>query len=97
MTEPMPVTYLFVPANRPDRFEKAIAAGADRIILDLEDAVPVGQQRYRAGGTHWSRMDWSQVLVRVNPSKHYFLKMTCEQLQQRRPAGINDRQSRNRS
>jgi len=33
---------LFVPASRPDRFEKAAVSGADAIIVDLEDAVPVG-------------------------------------------------------
>jgi citrate lyase subunit beta / citryl-CoA lyase len=32
-------SYLFVPGNRPDRFEKARQSGADAIILDLEDAV----------------------------------------------------------
>ena len=31
---------LFVPGTRPDRFDKALAAGADVVILDLEDAVP---------------------------------------------------------
>lgn len=30
---------LFVPANRPERFAKAAAAGTDAVILDLEDAV----------------------------------------------------------
>ncbi|MDA0785031.1 MAG: CoA ester lyase [Proteobacteria bacterium] len=30
---------LFVPATRPDRFEKAAAAGADMVCIDLEDAV----------------------------------------------------------
>ena len=30
---------LFVPANRPERFAKAAASGADAVILDLEDAV----------------------------------------------------------
>ena len=30
---------LFLPANRLDRLEKALAAGADAVILDLEDAV----------------------------------------------------------
>lgn len=30
---------LFVPADRPERFEKAAASGADAVILDLEDAV----------------------------------------------------------
>jgi citrate lyase subunit beta/citryl-CoA lyase len=34
-------SWLFVPATRPDRFAKAAASGADRIIIDLEDAVGV--------------------------------------------------------
>ena len=32
---------LYVPGDRPDRFAKALAAGADQVILDLEDAVAV--------------------------------------------------------
>ena len=35
---------LFVPAIRPDRFEKAIATGADAVCLDLEDGVAFGQK-----------------------------------------------------
>lgn len=30
---------LFVPADRPERFAKAAASGADAVIIDLEDAV----------------------------------------------------------
>jgi (S)-citramalyl-CoA lyase len=30
---------LFLPANRPDRFAKALASGADAVCLDLEDAL----------------------------------------------------------
>ncbi len=45
---------LFVPADRPDRFGKAFSAGADAVILDLEDAVPPDRQgrgaNYTAGG-----------------------------------------------
>jgi len=33
-------SYLFVPGNRPERFAKALASGADAVIVDLEDAVP---------------------------------------------------------
>jgi citrate lyase beta subunit len=32
-------TVLFVPGSRPDRFQKALASGADLICIDLEDAV----------------------------------------------------------
>jgi (S)-citramalyl-CoA lyase len=35
---------LFTPANRPERFEKAVAAGADGVVLDLEDGVGAGQK-----------------------------------------------------
>jgi citrate lyase subunit beta/citryl-CoA lyase len=37
---PVARSLLFVPGTRPDRFDKALAAGADAVILDLEDAVP---------------------------------------------------------
>ena len=34
-----PVSYLFVPGNRPERFDKAVAASPGAVILDLEDSV----------------------------------------------------------
>ena len=37
-------SWLFTPATRPDRFAKAAAAGADVVILDLEDAVAPGDK-----------------------------------------------------
>ena len=46
MTDPMTTriaqarTLLFVPGNRPERFEKAARCGADAVVLDLEDSVP---------------------------------------------------------
>ena len=32
-------SWLFVPATSPERFAKAAASGADRVVIDLEDAV----------------------------------------------------------
>jgi citrate lyase subunit beta/citryl-CoA lyase len=44
----LPRAYLFVPADRPERFAKARASGADVVIVDLEDAVaPEGKARAR--------------------------------------------------
>lgn len=40
MTAASACSWLFVPGNRPERFEKARTAGADAVIFDLEDAVP---------------------------------------------------------
>ncbi|MET9342488.1 CoA ester lyase [Nonomuraea sp. NPDC003804] len=35
----MTLTWLYVPGDRPERFDKAMASGADVVIVDLEDAV----------------------------------------------------------
>lgn len=37
-------TFLFVPGNRPERFEKALDSGADAVVLDLEDSVPLAEK-----------------------------------------------------
>jgi citrate lyase subunit beta/citryl-CoA lyase len=38
-------TLLFVPGDRPERFAKAAASGADAVVLDLEDAVPMAAKQ----------------------------------------------------
>lgn len=66
----LPITYLFVPGNRPERFDKALAAGADAIILDLEDAVaPQDKDRARINVRQWldaHRDAADRVAVRIN-------------------------------
>lgn len=61
-------TLLFVPANRPERFDKALASGADAIIIDLEDAVPAAEKD--AAGTilgGWlDNQAANSVLLRIN-------------------------------
>jgi citrate lyase subunit beta/citryl-CoA lyase len=66
-----PLTYLFVPGNRPERFAKALASGADRVILDLEDAVaPADKPVARAAIADWVATlplsDRARLLVRIN-------------------------------
>ncbi|MCU1526463.1 MAG: putative citrate lyase beta subunit [Frondihabitans sp.] len=36
------LTYLFVPGDRPERFQKALDTGTDVVIIDLEDSVAPG-------------------------------------------------------
>ena len=61
-----PRTLLFVPGNRPDRFDKATACGADAVILDLEDAVaPHAKAQARDAVANWLSPE-REVLVRVN-------------------------------
>lgn len=66
---PETVTALYVPGNRPDRFEKAIASGADLVILDLEDAVPGPEKATaRDAVVAWlTARGIAGVEVRVNP------------------------------
>ena len=66
-------SFLFVPGNRPERFAKALASGADAVIIDLEDAVPLdAKDTARAALAHaWPDFDADQrarLLVRVNPA-----------------------------
>ena len=59
-------SYLFVPGNRPERFDKACAAGADAVIVDLEDAVPpADKQAARDALAAWLSPQ-QPVLVRIN-------------------------------
>jgi len=58
---------LFVPASRPDRFNKAAASGTDAVILDLEDAVaPADKVQARANLTR-AYIDLP-LIVRINPA-----------------------------
>jgi citrate lyase subunit beta/citryl-CoA lyase len=61
------VTWLFVPGDRPDRFPKAAAAGADVVVLDLEDAVaPDARDAARAEVAAWLGSAQRLCAVRVN-------------------------------
>lgn len=60
---------LFVPGDRPDRFAKAAASGADALILDLEDAVAApAKDTARAAVRDWLA-DQAALprIVRINP------------------------------
>ncbi len=63
-------SFLFVPANRPERFGKALSSGADSVILDLEDSVPLIA---KADARTAIRQSWPQlhqaacaVVIRIN-------------------------------
>ncbi len=59
---------LFVPASRPDRIPKAIASGADLVVVDLEDAVePAAKPTAREALEAWfAENPTARLLVRVN-------------------------------
>jgi len=63
---PIARSFLFVPGNRPDLFEKAYASRAHSVIVDLEDAVGPGDKgEAREAAAAW--LDLSHpVLLRIN-------------------------------
>jgi citrate lyase subunit beta/citryl-CoA lyase len=63
-------TLLFVPGNRPERFEKAARSGADAVVLDLEDSVPAAEKAAARAAIEreWGRLQNLAValVVRIN-------------------------------
>jgi citrate lyase subunit beta/citryl-CoA lyase len=71
MSEPVLRSFLFVPGNRLDRVPKALASGADAVIVDFEDAVA---PEHKAGAREQARaLASGSVFVRVNgPDTEWF-------------------------
>ena len=70
---PLPRTYLFVPGNRAERFDKALASGADAVVLDLEDAVaPADKPGARDAVAHHLALtpphELARLVIRINDS-----------------------------
>lgn len=62
---------LFVPGNRPERFAKALASGADCVIIDFEDAVApadksAARQMLKASWPYFSAAERARLTVRIN-------------------------------
>lgn len=64
-------TFLFVPGNRPERFQKAMGSGADAVVLDLEDSVPLAE---KSAARHSIAQAWAglgrhdvPLVIRINP------------------------------
>jgi citrate lyase subunit beta/citryl-CoA lyase len=81
MTHPLSFAqaFLFVPANRPDRFAKSLATRAHAVIVDLEDAVPlsekdVARDAIRRELTPWLLQYPERIVVRVNACGTPFLE-----------------------
>jgi citrate lyase subunit beta/citryl-CoA lyase len=61
-----PVAPLFVPGDRPERFQKAAASGADAVILDLEDAVSAERKAIARQAVAAHTLTDVAVIVRIN-------------------------------
>ncbi len=82
----LPITYLFVPGNRAERFDKALAAGPDAVVIDLEDAVaPRDKDAARANAVRWLKGHESaldRVAVRVNDGTTAWFAADLDMLRQ---------------
>ncbi|KAA8880631.1 CoA ester lyase [Nocardia colli] len=61
-------SWLYVPGDRPDRFDTAVHSGADAVVIDLEDAVTADRKPFarEATAAFLMRHNPSNVLVRIN-------------------------------
>lgn len=64
-------SFLFVPANRPERFAKALASGAGAVIIDLEDAIaleakPAAREQLAQAWAGFTAPERARLLVRIN-------------------------------
>lgn len=64
--QPLPRTYLFVPADRPERYAKARASGAGAVIVDLEDAVAAAAKEGARAALAGALDESAPLIVRIN-------------------------------
>lgn len=69
-------TMLFVPGNRPGWLDKALVAGPDAVVLDLEDSVPVAEKPAAramvADAIDRHAGSRTRLMVRVNRGNHLY-------------------------
>ncbi|WP_245182017.1 HpcH/HpaI aldolase/citrate lyase family protein [Sinorhizobium mexicanum] len=81
-------SFLFVPGDRPERFDKAEVSGADVVVLDLEDAVLPGRKaEARAAVEHWLA-DGRRAAVRINAVGSDEHSVDCALIARVRPAAV---------
>ena len=74
-------SYLFVPGDRPERFDKALASGAHAVILDLEDAVqPERKPQAREAVRTWLAQAGKPVWIRINQADSAWHEDDCSLL-----------------
>jgi citrate lyase subunit beta/citryl-CoA lyase len=84
-------SFLFVPANRTDRYAKALRSGADMVIIDLEDAI-ARDAKDRARmllDSAWGDLDHEdRVVIRINGLDSLELADDAALCASLRPAGV---------
>lgn len=81
-------SFLFVPADRPERFVKALNAGADVVILDLEDAVTREHKEAARGAVSEFLGQHPGCWVRMNGIESSWFEDDLLMLRGTSPAGV---------
>ena len=83
-------SFLFVPATKPERIDKALSSGADWVIADLEDAVsPEDKDHARRLLAAWlDDNPLRQVLVRLNGVQTHWHSADLELCRRANVAGV---------
>jgi citrate lyase subunit beta / citryl-CoA lyase len=86
-------SFLFVPATRPERYAKALACGADAVIVDLEDAVgppekAAARQHLAIAWPGFSAAQRARIVVRVNAAGTAWHADDLALLRTIHPAGV---------
>jgi citrate lyase subunit beta/citryl-CoA lyase len=82
---------LFVPAHDSRKLEKALASGADALILDLEDAVPEAEKaraRAMCGEFVADKRDQASLFVRINSLSSGLAQADLDAVVKARPYGV---------
>lgn len=82
-------SYLFVPADRPERIDKALQSGAHAVIVDLEDAVlPAHKDHARQQLAQWLGHASTSVYVRINAADSPWYTADCTLLRSPHVRGV---------
>ena len=86
-------SFLFVPADRPERLPKALASSAHAVIADLEDAVApedksTARQSLASGWSALSDVQRERMVVRINAAGTPWHDDDLALLRELRPAGV---------
>jgi citrate lyase subunit beta/citryl-CoA lyase len=81
---------LFVPGDRPERFAKGVASGADALILDLEDSVAIDAKpaARAAVAAYLGEPRAVPLFVRINPLDGPFADLDLDAVARCHPDGI---------
>ena len=82
------VAPLFVPGDRPERFEKAVGAGAPCVVLDLEDAVAAADKERARDGVAQHRIAAVPVVVRINAAGTPWFEADLAMLREAHISGV---------